>query len=215
MNIRNMQRGAALLTGLVLLALLSVVAAVVMEGTRLDLRMSANYAQQERSFEISEGARILTGRALDEHVFNRGWPDSQPGGAIPAGDFEAYIPTDMAVLDKDTDGSADLQFINNPDDGLLLTPRYLDLDVARCVNDDNGDGDCDDLNDVGAGVSIYRTRVSPAVGSGTAQVAGYEGLGVGTAGRGAFMWFELRSLGKAEGNARSVTVAEYRHVIRR
>ncbi len=215
MNTSKMQRGAALLTGLIFLTLLSIVAAVVMENTRLDLKMSANYAQKEQSFEISEGARMLTGRALDEHVYNRGWPDTQAGGTIPAGEFQAYIPTDMTILDKDNDGAADIHFINNSDAGLLLTPQYLDSDVRRCLVDANGDGDCDDINDVGAGVSIYRTRVSPAVGSGTAQVAGYEGIGVGTAGRGSFMWFELRSLGKAPGHARSVTVAEYRHVIRR
>lgn len=215
MNTTNTQRGAALLTGLIFLTLLSIVAAVVMENTRLDLKMSANYAQKEQSFEISEGARILTGRALDEHVFNRGWPDTQAGGAIPAGDFQAYLPTDMSILDKDANGAADIHFISNTDPGMLLTPRYLDYDVRRCLDDENGDGDCDDINDVGAAVSIYRTRVSPAVGSGTAQVAGYEGLGVGTAGRGSFMWFELRSLGKAPGFAQSVTVAEYRHVIRR
>lgn len=210
------QRGAVLLTGLMFLLVLSIVAAVTMQGTTLEVRMATNNAVHLQAFEASEGLRIVSGRLLDEHVFHRGWPTTMPGGIVESGRFAADMPTDMTIADHDTDDDADLLYLQNTEGAdYLQTAGLFDLaeDMNWCVSNPDS-GNCDDKSDISAVAAIYRTRAALTEGTGAAMIAGYEGLGVGTAGGGGSLFFEIRSTGNAPVNARSVTGSEYRHIVR-
>jgi len=206
------------------LLVLSIVAAVTMQGTTLEVRMATNNAVHLQAFEASEGLRIVSGRLLDEHVFHRGWPTSVAGGIVDTGRFTADIPTDMTISDHDTDDDADLLYLQNTEGtGVLATVAPVeDLDdpgstlkgdMTWCLNNPDSGG-CGDKSDISATAAVYRTRTALTEGTGAAMVAGYEGLGVGTAGGGGSLFFEIRSMGKAPVNARSSTGSEYRHIVR-
>lgn len=210
------QQGAVLLTGLLFLLVLSIVAAVTMQGTTLEVRMATNAAVHLQAFEASEGLRIVSGRLLDEHAFHRGWPTTVPGGIVETGRFSVDMPTDLTIEDHDADTDADLLYLLNTEGtDFLQTAGLFDLadDMIWCVNNPD-DGDCSGKSDIGATTAIYRTRSALTEGTGAAMIAGYEGLGIGTAGGGGSLFFELRSTGNAPVNARAITASEYRHIVR-
>lgn len=214
------QRGVALVTGLLLLAVLTIVAVAAMQGTGLELKMATNTAVHAQAFEASEGLRLVAGRLLDEHTFWRGWPTTMTGGVIPSGDFEVAIPSGLTVdsNDGDEEDAADDLYINNPEgaDAIQTAAEWgdLDVDMELCVYNTDPDTGCTDAADTRAQVAVYKTGVRQGVGTGSAQAAGYEGLGVAASAGGAHLFYELRSRGTAASNAESLTVAEYRHIIR-
>ncbi|MGH7490261.1 MAG: hypothetical protein ACREMY_32335, partial [bacterium] len=58
--------------------------------------------------------------------------------------------------------------------------------------------------------------VASNAGAGTAQAAGYRGLGVGAAAGGASRYFQIRSVGLSPStgtNGRAVTIAQYKAVV--
>ena len=210
------QQGAVLLTGLLFLLVLSVVAAVTMQGTTLEVRMATNAAVHVQAFEASEGLRIVSGRLLDEHTYHRGWPTTVPGGTVDTGRFSVDMPADLIIEDHDADTDADLLYLLNTEGSdFLQTAGLYDLaeDMLWCVSSTDT---CtsEDKSDISATSAIYRTRAALTEGTGAAMIAGYEGLGVGTAGGGGSLFFEIRSTGKAPVNARSSTGSEYRHIVR-
>lgn len=222
MNTNNTrrQRGAVLLTGLLFLLVLSIVAAVTMQGTTLEVRMATNNAVHIQAFEASEGLRVTSGMLLDEHAFHRGWPTTVPGGAIDTGKFTVNMPTDLNIKDKDADTDADFLYLLNTEPA---DPTWVDLqsaglfdlasDMDWCVSNPDS-GDCAGKSDISATSAIYRTQSALTEGTGAAMIAGYEGLGVGTAGAGGSLFFEIRSTGNAPVNARVITASEYRHIVR-
>ena len=218
------QQGAVLLTGMLFLLVLSIVAAVTMQGTTLEVRMATNAAVHLQAFEASEGLRTVSGRLLDEHTFHRGWPTTVPGGLVDTGQFSVDMPADLTIEDNDADDDADLLYLVNtepssvPDwSGLesadLFGVGSLNDDMTWCVTSTDGCSS-EDKSDISATTAVYRTRTALTEGTGAAMIAGYEGLGIGTAGGGGSLFFEIRSVGHAPVHARSVTASEYRHIIR-
>jgi len=87
---RRAEGGFALVTSLVFLVVLTMVAAVAIRSSGLELKMSTNLSQRSATFETSELGRLMisgggtngapqTGGLLDAHVYNRGWPVSANG----------------------------------------------------------------------------------------------------------------------------------------
>ncbi len=81
---RGKQRGFALLMGLILLIMLSIVAVVVMKGSVLEAQLTTATARHEQSFEASEAARLISETVLKQSIVNfaGNWPSSW-GGTVP------------------------------------------------------------------------------------------------------------------------------------
>lgn len=77
------QRGATLIIGLLFLLILTIIGSVAMNGSNLELKMSANVLQKAISFQESEDARELAERATTDVVSSikagSGFPGSNPG----------------------------------------------------------------------------------------------------------------------------------------
>lgn len=59
MNIKTHQSGFALATGLMFLLVLTLIAIVAMQGTKLELAMSTAVTRQEQAFEMTELSRVV------------------------------------------------------------------------------------------------------------------------------------------------------------
>ena len=195
------QRGYVLITSLIFLTVLTLVAVVSSRSTTFEYQMSSNLVLKDRAFQSSETGRAGMAGILDAHIFEREWNDS------------IKIPSGLTVLDKDTSGGPDMLFLSNNAGEDLYNADTLVTDAQYKI-DANSDGDFDDGGDVNADIDVYKTKSVAARGTGTAMVAGYEGLGKGMAGGGFHVYFELRSKGKSIVGAQSQTASEYRVVVR-
>ncbi|WP_428624221.1 pilus assembly PilX family protein [Sedimenticola sp.] len=196
------QDGAVLVVGLILLAVLSLVAVVAMQSTTLEQRMSTNAAFKMRTMESSEAGRLALSKVIDRHIFNRGWREQ--AGAAGTTDFP--IPTGLTVQAYGSvvqPWEVKLYEIDAPG-----TYPVIDYSAAPPVVFDDGS--------TISNIFVVRTDVSFNQGSGARMHAGYLGLGVGAAGSGSQVMFEFRSVSadSAVRGARSVTASEYRALVR-
>lgn len=206
------QGGYVLITSLIFMLVLTLVAVTAMDMTTMDLRMSNNASLKARSLEASEGLRTVGGELLDAHAYHRGWPASV-NGSIANDVFNTPIPSGLSIAslsNKLYDGN-DTDADGNPES--VFTPATLITDLTY-QKDANDDGDYSDDEDTDAAMSVYRVGKISLPGSGTCQVCGYEGTGKSAAAGGVALFFDLRSTGSSAGSANTVTVAEYRHIVR-
>lgn len=214
------QRGIALFVGLIFLVVLSLVAVIAMQSTFLEMRMATNVARHEEAFQMSDSMRGAVGPFLDSNFFNGGWPTGW-GGSVPDNDFDwttacngqstcaaltLFKTAIMAASNppKQITGSIDVG--EEPYD-----PSTWLTDLTLTQTNPNG------LGNIAAKMSIVPDGVSGTQGSGTAQAAGYRGLGVSIAGGGFAKFFEVQSVGLSPddgSNGRAVTIAQYRAVAR-
>ncbi|MEP7185385.1 MAG: PilX N-terminal domain-containing pilus assembly protein [Rhodanobacter sp.] len=219
----HQQRGVALFVGLVFLVVLSLISIIAMKGTLLETRMSTSSARHEQAFETSETLRTLPVSLFDEHVFERGWP-TELGGALPDADFNYQSDLTSGMLDKvnsalqnDCSGTKTLLYgqLQSSCGALvaetLYDPSTWHPDMKISICDVSSDG-C--TGNVSAVVSVVPDGQILSEGAGGAQAAGYRGLGVGSAGGGGSMYFEIKSVGSASSNGTSITHSQYRQSIR-
>jgi hypothetical protein len=222
-NATRAQRGVALFVGLIFLLVLSIIAVMAMRGTLTEMKIVTNVARHEAAFEASEALRAVPVTLFDQHVFERGWPSSF-GGDVPDGDF-TYSNTFSAnmltkvqtAIQKDCSGKTSLFYgalqpaCNSLPQETLFDPTtwHPDMQIAIC---DTSSSSCS--ADVSATLSVVPDGTVLNAGSGGAQSAGYRGLGIGAAGGGADMLFEIRSVAKAPGNGVSTTQTQFHQNIR-
>lgn len=212
------QRGVALFVGLIFLLVLSIIAVMAMRGTLTEMKMVTNVARHEAAFEASEALRAVPVTLFDQHVFARGWPTSF-GGAVPDGDFTytQSLSTDMLAkvktsIQKDCTGAVSLFYGTLqpacdplPKESLYdPTTWHPDMKISIC---DTSSSSCS--ANVSAVVAVVPDGSVLSSGSGGAQAAGYRGLGVGSAGGGADLLFEIRSVATAQGGGTSTTHTQY------
>lgn len=221
-SLRSRQQGVALFVGLIFLVVLSLLAVIAMRGTLMEMHMATNVARHEQAFETSETLRAVPVSLFDMNVFNRGWP-VELGGTLPNDDFPYQLKSTMVTAVKNglqTDcASNSLDFFYSglqPACGTLpLESRYdpatwhPDIILSVC---DITSPSC--AQNVTATVSIVPDGTVLEEGSGSAQAAGYRGVGGGAAGGGASGYFEIMSVGTVPGNGRAVTMAQYKQAIR-
>ena len=186
------QRGAALIIGLIFLAVLTLVGVTAMRSTTLEYQISTNQAFKHQSFAYSETGRRVLGEVLDDHVFERGW--TLPGG-------QSLVPTGLTVNDKDGDGTLDNLYLANGAGEDPLDASTLETDATFSAGD------------VSADLSVYRAGSVLTPGGASVMSAGYAGLGKSAAGGGAQVLLQLRSRGTGRGNARTDTGSDFRAVI--
>lgn len=199
------QCGAVLITSLMFLVVLTLVALVASQSTVLEARMSTNTIIKGRATESSEALRVGANDLLDGHMYNRGWPSSFTGGLLSPTLFS--IPVGLTVTSVTDWGTA-----NTVGEDLYNTATWTQ-DMTLQI-DGNSDSDYNDDVDQNANLFVFRTVTTNSPGSATAMVAGYEGLGKSSAGGGALVFFDLRSVGASAGNSSTVTGSNYRYVIR-
>jgi hypothetical protein len=208
------QRGYAMVTGLVLLAVLTLVAMMSSRTSIVETRMASGNVRHTLARECSETLRLGLARVFDTYVFQRDWPASA-GGGIPDNQFGATPVAGMRVSAAPSSTQAEWRhFFKNvgPTDGAgqelsesNISPVVLREDVT--------------LQDGGqkqGGLSIYRMRHAPSPGSGLGQNEGGSGNGFGAAQRGSLVYYDLRSTGgfQCAGSTRAVTNSDYRYVAR-
>jgi hypothetical protein len=214
------QRGIALFVGLIFLVVLSLVAVIAMQSTFLEMRMATNVARHEEAFQMSDSMRGVVGPFLDSNFFNGGWPASW-GGSVPDNDFDWTTACNgqstCAALTMFKTGltaasSPPKQITGSIDAGEEpYSPSTWVTDLVLTQNNPNG------IGKIASKISVIPDGVSANQGSGTAQAAGYRGLGVSIAGGGFAKFFEVQSVGLSPddgSNGRAVTIAQYRAVAR-
>jgi hypothetical protein len=220
------QRGVALFVGLVFLVVLSLVAIIAMQSTFLEMRMATNVARHEEAFQMSDSMRGAVGPFLDANLLTGGWPVSW-GGAVPDNQFDwtsvcpnaslpvttANCPLVSTVATAIKNAATPFKQITGPlDTGEEpYDPSTWVIDFTLTQNNPNGTGK------IAASISLVPDGVVPNQGSGTAQAAGYRGLGVSTAAGGFAKFFEVQAIGLSPDdgtNGRAVTIAQYRTITR-
>ncbi len=215
-NSMKTQNGVALIVALVLLLIMTMIAVIAMRSTTLDLKMTTNTTLSRRAFQNSEGPRVSLGPALESHVFYRGWPIAL-NGTVNEAIAVFNIPDEVSLnvnppprIYRGENGDINDLFDNAA--GLRRTPlRAADARFHADADPGNSGEDADDMT-----ADLWATwlAVLPAAGSGTAQAAGYLSIGVGSAGAGAHVYFDVRSDGQTVGNANATTGADYRVLVR-
>lgn len=204
MALPKQQTGAVLITSLIFMLVLTVIALVASQSTMLETRMSTNTVFTERAIESSEALRTGTDDLLDAHLFHRGWPIAL-GGSLPNDLFN--LPAGISTTNTLNWGEDNVAGEDIHNTTTLVQDAQLRVDG-------NGDGDYGDDVDQSADLYVYKTVVGSASGSATAMVAGYEGLGKSSASGSARIYFDLRSVGTASGDAKGVTGSNFRYVVR-
>lgn len=235
------QRGLALFVGLVFLVVLSLVAVIAMQSTFLEMRMVTNVARQTEAFQMSESGRSVLTAPTQESLFsqslrNGGWPDAGGwGGDVPATDFSDIGNCQALTGWTTSSGPGSCSLITNFRDALLAAqgspPKLLygALDLAGAdgltpedpTNPSNWAVDAKvSLTDpqspsdfITAALSVVPDGGGLIAGAGSAQAAGYRGLGVAAAAGGAARYFQIQSVGTAPANGRAVTIAQYEAVV--
>lgn len=197
---RQTQAGMVLVISLILLLVLTLVAVVAMRTTTTDLQITTNNMLKTRAFQNSESGRRVSTNVISNHVFYRGWPNNV------AATSNFTLPDGLGLVDS----SSELWVDKNGES--ILDDTDADPDMNYQI-DGNNDGDFTDQEDINAAIYVTKLATVPAPGSSTNQVQGYEGLGQGAAGGGAYIYFDIRSRGTAPGNARATTGVDYRHVV--
>jgi Tfp pilus assembly protein PilX len=94
MKIQNSNRGFALVTGLLMLLVLTLLATVVMRGTTLELAMTSAVTRQEQSLSLADSARSLSRELLIAAVaLNTASPGEIRSGAVGGrpGNVPAFV----------------------------------------------------------------------------------------------------------------------------
>jgi hypothetical protein len=221
------QRGVALFVGLIFLVVLSLVAIIAMQSTFLEMRMATNVARHEEAFQMSDSMRGAVGPFLEANLLTGGWPvswggsiaDSQfdwssvcPNASLPVTTSNCPLVSTFAVAIKNSSPTAFKQITGPLDTGEEpYDPSTWATDLTLTQDNPNG------IGKIAASISLVPDGVVPVEGSGTAQSAGYRGLGVSTAAGGFAKFFELQAIGLSPddgSNGRAVTIAQYRVVTR-
>lgn len=188
--------------------------------------MATNVARHAEAFQMSDSMRGAVGPFLDADLLTGGWPvswggtvsDNQfdwssvcPNAALPVTTTNCPLVSTFAAAIKNA--ATPFKQITGP-----LDPTEEPYNPSTWVTDltlaqDNPNG----LGKIAAAISVVPDGIVPMQGAGTAQAAGYRGLGVSTAAGGFAKFFEIQAVGLSPddgSNGRAVTIAQYRVITR-
>jgi hypothetical protein len=178
------QGGAVLAIALLILLVMTILGVAAMESSSLSFKMSANSIYLEEAFNHSESVKNISTDVIDDYLYEGGWM----GVAMPTGLHFVQSHGALAL----TNGGLENRMDN---DSLQKDLSYQHLGIK---------GDVYILK----GSTTHNDQ-----GTSAAQLNGYAGAGVSTAGAGgAFTYYEIRSVGLGRFNARAWTASDYRYV---
>lgn len=183
------QNGFALVTGLILMLVVTVAVLSSTEMTVLNYRIATNTALKAESFHASESGREAAGEAVQQYLWERTWTGTT-------------LPTGLTYA-----ASFDVLEVDGPSESRLSTAS-LDIDMQYNVAA-SADGES-----INSDIYVLKGDVDTSNMSGLQQLSGYHGAGRGAATGGTFLWLELRSVGYSSASAETITSSDFRAIIR-
>ena len=182
-SIRN-QRGSALIFCVLILFLLTAISMLATKTTWIELDFARDDKADKMAFYAADGAGEAGKELIEQGIDERGWPTLAPiDGSDPEydGDTPRYKLQGTYVVNRD--------FYKNPDLGNAV-PGLDDSVPERDAYLLQGGGD-----------TSLRMGANSRLSSGGAiqMVSGYEGIGKGSAGGGAWLIYDIRA--RHEGGA--------------
>jgi hypothetical protein len=179
----NDESGAALIMAILMLVLLTIIGISALNNTDLELAISGNDKAHKMTYYAADAGNELSKELIERAVENRGWKDV-------AG--TTYTTGDVTIQNKD--------FWLNPDLPAVETPSVTNMDADLAF---------------ARGRTYLRVGANSQLSSGGAvqMAAGYEGVGKGAAGGGAWIIYDVRSRHEGVSNSQSQIKGQWRHVL--
>lgn len=185
MQTAKTQQGYVLITGLILILVITIVTTSSMQGTNLDYKISANSVFKDIAFQSSESGRSAAGEGISFFVYNREFSGHEVPGLTYT---ENYNPRTDSVADTE----------NLYDTASMSADMFFDVSH-------------DDIENLEADISIVKAEGVDTGRSGVQQLSGYRGSGKGAASGGVNLLYEIRSIGTVPNTkAVAVTASEFR-----
>jgi hypothetical protein len=185
------QRGAVLITGLILFVVLSGMVLFTFRGANTGFLISSNDVQRSSAFQAAESARMpltdVTSKIFREYCPNR----EQSDDPWP---LMTTVPNFLTPVDEPK------LFLNDPAENPVTGQLKKDFDY--------------ELGDMKSEISVYAAEAMNAQGSNLTQYQGYHGLGKGLARGGSQQIFDIRATGRnQQGRAEVKLNGFYRFII--
>ncbi len=179
------QSGYVLITGLVLILVITIVTTSSMQGSNLDYKISSNSVFKDIAFQSSESGRTAAGEGISFYMYNREFS----GHGVPGLTYtENYDPKTDRITDTEN----------------LYSTDTLTADMFFDVSDST-------IENMEADISVVKAQGVDTGKSGIQQLSGYKGAGKSAAAGGVHLVYEIRSKGiVANTKAVAVTASEYR-----
>ncbi len=177
------ESGAALIMAILMLVLLTIIGISALNNTDLELAISGNDKAHKMTYYAADSGNELSKELIERAIENRGWKDI-------AG--STYASGDVTILNKVFWINTDLPSVETPSS----TNRDAELAFDR-------------------GQTYLRVGANSQLSSGGAiqMAAGYEGVGKGAAGGGAWLIYDVRSRHEGVSNSQSQIKGQWRHVL--
>jgi hypothetical protein len=221
----NNEEGFVLVTGLMILLILTLLGLAATTNTTIELQIAGNDRLHKQTLYQAEGGAIM-GTEILEQNFNcsTGFTkNSGSAGGVNWVNVEGTIRAFERLTDRDTDNPGEMNsiaFWRNVDLNPVESPAsfYIgditEADVAYPIAnlDPNGDGNpADDLPDTGYLYIAGETTMLP--GGALQMAAGYEGKGKGAGGGGVAKIMDIYSQYKGALNSESIILFGWRHLV--
>ena len=180
------QSGAALIMAIMMLVLLTIIGIGALNNTDLELSIAGNEKAHKMTFYAADAGNELSKELIETTIEARGWQD-----------------------EADTTKTIDDIVIENKD---FWLNDELDPDPAA---DSPSTANHDARLDFDRGQTYYRFGTNSELSSGGAiqMAAGYEGVGKGAAGGGAWLIYDVRTRHEGVDNSKSQIKGQWRHVL--
>lgn len=177
------QTGAALIMAIMMLVLLTIIGIGSLNNTDLELSIAGNEKAHKMSFHAADAGNELSKELIEESIEERGWKNET-----------ATTKTIGQVTIQNKD------FWLNPDLPAAVTPSSTNRDAALAFD---------------RGQTYLRVGTNSQLSSGGAiqMAAGYEGMGKGAAGGGAWLIYDVRSRHEGVNDSEAQVRGQWRHVL--
>jgi len=176
------QSGFVLITGLILILVVTIVTVSSMQSTNLDYKISSNEAFKDIAFQSSESGRTAAGVGISDYLESRSF-------------------TGITGLSHDSDYDPYSDLVASGEDLLDTSSLTVDLEFNLSATD---------IEDIEADINVLKAPAVSAKKSALQQLSGYEGLGKSAAEGGTHIIFEIRSTGYGPSRAAAVTASEFK-----
>ena len=177
------EQGFVLITSLLMLTVLMIIGIAATNTTDIELQISGNDKANTMTFYAADSGNELSKELIELTVYERGWENE-------AGTTKTIGP--ITIQNKD--------YWLNPDLPTVEVPSSANRDVSLPFD---------------RGQTYLRVGTNGELSSGGAiqMAAGYEGVGKGAAGGGAWIIYDVRSRHDGVNNSQSQVKGQWRHVL--
>ena len=177
------EQGFVLITSLMMLTVLMIIGIAATNTTDVELQIAGNDKADKMTFYAADAGNELSKELIELTVYERGWKN-EAGTTKTIGS--------VTIQNKD--------FWLNPDLTTVEVPTSTNRDADLVFGDGN---------------SYLRMGTNSQLSSGGAiqMAAGYEGIGKGAAGGGAWLIYDVRSRHEGVNNSQEQIRGQWRHVL--